>query len=122
MKEINPIKSSLWQNGICISEGIPELLTSNIYSGSDWGVVDPSDSIYNNESPQQMYYASSPDKLKCTCYVCDKEISPSSQYRDYTTDKYLINIDCHGDHETVRLTDDEIKTVNEQGSWVAFMK
>lgn len=88
-----------------------------VSNGVSWNVLDE---VPDTHSKME-YYGSSPPALKCKCWVCNKMITPSSQYYDFSTGKYKINIQCHGESETIQLTEDQIKKINEGAEWQAFL-
>ena len=61
-----------------------------------------------------------PTVLKARCYICDKDIK-SYQYWDFQQSKYKVVMKCCSKEECKFLTEEEIKTVNDQGHWIAFL-
>jgi len=66
------------------------------------------------------YDAYKTDNLKCKCYVCEKEITPTQTW-EYASLVYRISMKCCAREETVKLTEAQIKLNNETGFYFAFM-
>lgn len=75
-----------------------------------------------DSAPAMMFYGDpyKTEDLKCKCYVCAKEISPSQRW-DYNVNMYNITMKCCGREEVVKLTEDQIKRNNQSGFYFAFM-
>jgi hypothetical protein len=110
---MNPrlVKASIYQNGTCIQEEVWQ------YAGEG----NPNTNMIYDDSYNS--YRSSSERLKAKCWICMKELNVS-QYTDWESSgkKYKCEMECCGRKETVSLTEEQIKTVNNDGYWLAFMQ
>jgi hypothetical protein len=62
------------------------------------------------------------EELRSTCYYCQTPVS-TSQFFSYSDDKYEISLACAKCKraDKIKLTEAQIKTCNEQGSYQAFL-